>query len=89
MKFVTESEVVFVVVTCRKVVGPHGVCYREWSGVRCHDLLASGGATWSLLQRVVVSGGRSGPRGVCHGEWSGVHVGTRSRVSGLDLEKEG
>ena len=32
-----------VVVTCRRVVGPHGVCYREWSGVRCRDLSESSG----------------------------------------------
>ena len=38
MEFVTESGVVSIVATCRKVVGPHGVCYGEWSGVRCRDL---------------------------------------------------
>ena len=31
---------------------PRGVCYGEWSGVRCCDLPESGGATWNLLQRV-------------------------------------
>ena len=52
MEFITESGVVSVVMTRRRVVGPHGVCYREWSGVRYQDLSESGGATWSLLQRV-------------------------------------
>ena len=32
--------------------GAHGVCYREWSGVRCHDLPESDGATWNPLQSV-------------------------------------
>ena len=32
-----------VVATCQRVVGPRGVCYREWSGVRCHDLSESSG----------------------------------------------
>ena len=32
-EFVMESGVVSVVVTCQRVVGPHGICYREWSGV--------------------------------------------------------
>ena len=30
-----------VVATCRRVMGPRGVCYREWSGVRCRNLLES------------------------------------------------
>ena len=47
-----ESGVVSVVVTCQRMVGPCGVCYGEWSGVRCCDLLENGGATWSWLQRV-------------------------------------
>ena len=37
MEFITESGVVSVVMTRRRVVGPHGVCYREWSGVSCCD----------------------------------------------------
>ena len=32
--------------------GPRGVCYGEWSGVRCRDLPERGGATWNLSQRV-------------------------------------
>ena len=27
------------------MVGPHGVCYGEWSDVRCHDLPGSLGRT--------------------------------------------
>ena len=38
MESVTESGVVSIIVTCQRVVGPRGVCYREWSGVRCRDL---------------------------------------------------
>ena len=45
VEYVTESGVVFVVVTCRRVVGPRGVCYREWSSVRCRDLPESSGWT--------------------------------------------
>ena len=36
-----ESGVVSVVATCQRVVGPRGICYREWSGVRCRDLSES------------------------------------------------
>ena len=32
--------------------GPHGVCYREWSGVCCRDLPESGGDMRNPLQRV-------------------------------------
>ena len=38
MEFVIESEVVSVVATYQRVVGPREICYREWSGVRCRDL---------------------------------------------------
>ena len=34
-----------VVATCWKVVGPHGVCYKEWSGVCCCDLSGSSDRT--------------------------------------------
>ena len=43
-----------VVATCRRVVGPRGVCYREWSGVRCPDLPES--SSWmaeARLERLV------------------------------------
>ena len=33
-----ESGVVSIIVTYQRVVGPHGIYYREWSDVRCHDL---------------------------------------------------
>ena len=45
MESITESGVVSIVATCQRVVGPHGVCYREWSGVRCRDLSESSGQT--------------------------------------------
>ena len=40
MEFVTESSGVCncLIVGCS---GPHGVCYREWSGIRCRDLSES------------------------------------------------
>ena len=71
MEFVTESGVVSVVATCQRVVGPRGVCYREWSGVRCRDLPESGGATWNLLQRV---------------EWGSGHCRDLPESSGLTAE---
>ena len=45
MEFVIENRMVSVVATCRRVVGPRGVCYREWSGVRCRDMPESSGWT--------------------------------------------
>ena len=38
-----ESGVVSIVATYQRVVGPHGVCYREWSDIRYRDLLESSG----------------------------------------------
>ena len=40
-----QRVVVSIVVTCQRVVGPCGVCYREWSGVCCRDLLENSGRT--------------------------------------------
>ena len=45
VEFVMESGVVSIVATCQIVVGPHGICYREWSDVRCRDLPESSGWT--------------------------------------------
>ena len=40
-----ESGVVSIIVTCQRVVGPCGICYKEWSGVCCRDLPESLGWT--------------------------------------------
>ena len=57
MKSIIESGVVSVVATCRRVVGPHGVCYREWGGVRCCNLLGSSG--WTVEARLGCMVGRN------------------------------
>ena len=58
MEFVTESGVVSFVATCQRVVKPRGICYREWSGVRCRDLPESSGwTTEARLGRLVERNG--------------------------------